>query len=60
MTKLDPRWRLETIGEASCGVVEDALSARFVGEDEVSDFICYLDAILEQQEEFDAANGMVV
>ena len=48
------------MGEASCGVVEDALSARFVGEDEVSDFICDLDAILEQQEEFDAANGMVV
>ena len=32
------------MGEASCGVVEDALSARFIGEDEVSDSICDLDA----------------
>ena len=46
---------------AKCNsVVEDALSARFVGEDEVSDFICDLDAILEQQEEFNAANDTVV
>ena len=48
------------MGEASCRVVEDALSARFVGEDEVSDPICDLDAIIEQQEEFVAANDMVV
>ena len=48
------------MGEASRSVVEDALSARFIGEDEVSDFICDLDAILEQQEEFDAANDTVV
>ena len=34
------------MGEASRSVVEDALSARFIGEDEVSDFICDLDAIL--------------
>ena len=60
MTKLDPRWRLETMGEASCGVVEDALSARFIREDEVSDSMCDLDAIIEQQEEFVAANDMVV
>ena len=60
MTNLDPKRRLETIGEASCSVVEDALSARFVGEDEVSDFICDLDAIIEQQQESDAANDTVV
>ena len=34
-------------------MVVDALSARFVREDEVFDFICDLDAILELQEEFD-------
>ena len=38
------------MGEASCSVVEDALSARFVGKDEVSDFICDLDATIELQE----------
>ena len=48
------------MGEASCSVVEDALSARFIGEDEVSDSICDLDAIIEQQEELMAANDMVV
>ena len=36
------------------------MSARFVGEDEVFDIICDLDAIIELREEFDAANGMVV
>ena len=36
------------------------MSARFVGEAKVSDFICDLDAIIELQEEFDAANDMVV
>ena len=48
------------MGEASCSVVEDALSARFIGEDKVSDSICDLDAIIEQQEEFVAADDMVV
>ena len=48
------------MGEASCSVVEDALSARFIREDKVSDSICDLDAIIEQQEEFVAANDMVV
>ena len=48
------------MGEASRSVVEDALSARFIGEDEVSDSICDLDAIIEQQEEFAFANDMVV
>ena len=48
------------MGEASCSVVEDALSARFIGEDEVSVSICDLDAIIEQQEEFVAAKDMVV
>ena len=48
------------MGEASCSVVEDALSARFIGEDEVFDSICGLDAIIEQQEEFVPANDMVV
>ena len=48
------------MGEASCSVVEDALSARFIGEDEISDSICDLDAIIEQQEEFVAANHTVV
>ena len=47
-------------GETSRCVVEDALGARFVGEDEVSNVICNLDSILEQQEDFDAANDMVV
>ena len=41
-------------------MLEDALSARFIGEDEVSDSICDLDAIIEQQEEFVPANYMVV
>ena len=35
MTKLYPKGKHETIWEASCSVVEDALSTRFVGEDEV-------------------------
>ena len=48
------------MGEASCSVVEDALSARFVGEDEGFYFICEFDAIIELQEEFDAANDIVV
>ena len=48
------------MGEASCSVVEDALSAQFIREDEVSDSICDLDAIIEQQEEFVAANDMIV
>ena len=48
------------MGEASCSVVEYVLSARFIGEDDVSDCICDLDAIIELQEEFDAANDMVV
>ena len=48
------------MGEASCSEVEDVLCARFIGEDEVSDSICDLDAIIEQQEEFVAANDMVV
>ena len=48
------------MGEASCSVVEDALIARFIREDEVSDSICDLDAIIEQQEEFVAADDMVV
>ena len=48
------------MGEASRSVVEDVLSARFIGEDEVSDSICDLDAVIEQQEEFVAANDMVV
>ena len=41
-------------------MLEDALSARFIGEDEVSDSICDLNAIIEQQEEFVPANDMVV
>ena len=48
----------ETIGEARCSVVEDTLIARFVGEDKVFDFICEPDAIIELQEEFDAANDI--
>ena len=36
------------------------LIARFVGEDEVFDFIRDLDAIIELQEKFDAANDMVM
>ena len=50
----------ETIGEASCSVVEDALSARFAGEEEVFYFVCELEVITELQEEFDAAKYMVV
>ena len=41
-------------------VVEDALSARFDGEDEVFGFICELDAIVELREEVDAANDMIL
>ena len=48
------------MGEASCSVVEDSLSARFIREDEVSDSICDLDAVIEQQEGFVAANDIVV
>ena len=48
------------VGEASCSVVEDALSARFVREDKVFDFICELDVIIELQEEFDAADNVVL
>ena len=42
--------------EASSTVAEDAaLGVHFVGEDEVFDYICELDAITEVQEYFDAA-----
>ena len=60
MTQRDPKRRREAIGEASCSVVEDAVSARFAREDEVFDIICQHDAIIESQEEFDAGNGMVM
>ena len=60
VTKRDPRWRRETIGEASWNVAEDALSLRFDGKEKVFEFICELDAIFELQEEFDAADDVVV
>ena len=60
MTKRDPRCSRETIWGASCSVVEDALRARFVREDEVFAFICKLNAILELQEEFSPAEDKVV
>ena len=60
MTKRDSRCRPENIGEASCSVVEDAFSARFIGEDEVFGFICELDATIELQEELGAADDIVV
>ena len=60
ITKQYPRCSRETVGKTSCSVLEVALSAQFVREDIVFNFICKLDAIIERREDFDAAGNNVV
>ena len=48
------------MAEGDLSVVEGDFGVQFVGEDDVLDFICELDAIIEVQEDFDAAGGMVL
>ena len=59
-TRSKAKGRHETIGEASCSLIEDDLNARLLREDEVFYLLCELDAIIELQEEFAATNGKEV
>ena len=52
---------IKMMAEANYSVAEDAaLGVHFVGEDEVLDFVCEFDAIIEVQEYFGAAGNKVV
>ena len=50
----------QTTSKLKREAIKDVFDAQFVGEDEVFDFNCELDAIIEVQEDFDAAKDKVV
>lgn len=48
------------MAEVDSSVAEGDFGVQFVGEDDVLDFICELDAIAEIQEDFDTAGDKVL